>query len=82
MLFFKKILLGSSSSSSSPSRKSSDSEDEVSFHDEPPTVTVAILSEDEMNAIGAKILRAELMGDEVNMFHFFNKYFFKIFYFF
>ena len=49
------------SSSASDSDDSSDSEDDVSvesMHTEP-------LSEKEINEISAKILRAELMGDQV-----------------
>nr|KAG5705361.1 hypothetical protein BaRGS_011133 [Batillaria attramentaria] len=59
----KKSPASSSSSSSSDSSSSeSEVEEQAPSRDEAPPVR--ILSEDEMNALGAKILRAELMGDE------------------
>ncbi|KAK7495124.1 hypothetical protein BaRGS_00013534 [Batillaria attramentaria] len=53
---------GDSSSSSDSSSSESEVEEQAPSRDEAPPVR--ILSEDEMNALGAKILRAELMGDE------------------
>lgn len=58
------LFISSSDSSSSKDSSSSESsaEEESPREVEPPAPR--ILSEDEMNALGAKILRAELMGDE------------------
>ena len=53
----------SSSSSSSSDDEGSDDDAEVAAAPTPPRVV--ILSEKEMNELAAKIIRAELMGDEV-----------------
>ena len=49
----------------SSSSESDSSEEEVDTHRPPSPPPVKLLTEGEMNAIGAKILRAELMGNEV-----------------
>lgn len=55
--------LGTSSSSSS----SESSEEEEPEEDTPKSPPVKLLTEQEMNQLGAKIVRAELMGDMVGL---------------
>ena len=52
-----------SESESSNSDSESDHSESQETKEEPPVV---ILSEDEMNKLGAKIMKAELMGNQVN----------------
>lgn len=56
-------LLGSSSSSSGDELSS---EEKRQTERKPQIPAVTVLSEGDMNALGAKILRAEMMGDTVS----------------
>lgn len=58
------FVLSGSSSSESESSESEGSEEE----EKPKVPEIKLLTEQEMNQLGAKIVRAELMGDDVNIY--------------
>ena len=61
--YFCFFVLSGSSSSESESSESEGSEEE----EKPKVPEIKLLTEQEMNQLGAKIVRAELMGDDVNI---------------
>ena len=59
------FILDSSSSSSSSSDSEEEEEQERHQREKSPSPEVEVLTEQQMNELGAKIIKAEIMGNQV-----------------